>query len=65
MTAQEIAAAFDSGIEVLCQQCHRPLRELGSRALRLGPVCRRGIRDLHPTAPGQLALDLDLTHPEN
>lgn len=47
--------------EVLCTACKRPLHELASRALGLGPVCRRGLRDLaHPPTRGQLALDIPL-----
>jgi hypothetical protein len=48
--------------EVLCTACTRPLHELASRALGLGPVCRRGLRDL-AAGTGQLALDLDLPEP--
>lgn len=52
--------------EVLCTACKRPLHELASRALGLGPVCRKGLRDLvHPPGTGQLTLELDLpTHRE-
>lgn len=33
--------------EILCEACKRPLREPASRALGRGPVCRKGLRDLH------------------
>lgn len=59
--AGNLIAAFDPSIEVLCTECHHPLREPASRALGLGPVCRRGARDLTPPSHGQLTLDLDLT----
>jgi hypothetical protein len=55
------AADAYTDTEVLCQECQHPLREPASRALGLGPVCRKGLRGLaHPPAHGQLALDLDL-----
>lgn len=47
---------------VLCGTCRRPLHEIASRALGLGPVCRRGLNDLaaHRPPAGQLALDIPL-----
>lgn len=57
------SAAFDPDTEVLCDDCKHPLREPASRALGLGPVCRRGQRDLTPPTNGQLTFDLDLTDP--
>lgn len=44
--------------EVLCGSCGRPLIEPASRALGLGPVCRRALRPPAEPAPGQLTLDL-------
>jgi len=61
------AADAYSDTEVLCTSCKRPLQEPASRALGLGPVCRRGIHRLtHPPHAGQLALDIPLpdTTPE-
>lgn len=58
------SAAFHPDTEVLCDDCKHPLREPASRALGLGPVCRRGQRDLAAPANGQLALDLDLDLPD-
>jgi hypothetical protein len=53
------SAAFDD-TEVLCDDCKHPLYEPASRALGLGPVCRRGQRDLTPPSHGQLSFDLTM-----
>lgn len=63
-TDADRATAFDPAIEVLCGDCHHPLREPASRALGLGPVCRRGQRDLAPP-PAHGQLSFDLTMPDN
>ncbi|WNI16637.1 DUF6011 domain-containing protein [Actinacidiphila sp. ITFR-21] len=49
---------------MLCSECRRPLREIASRALGTGPVCRRGLRDIAHPGTGQLAFALDLPVPE-
>lgn len=58
-------AAFDPDTEVLCATCRHPLHEPASRALGLGPVCRRGLRDLAPPTNGQLVFDLTDPSPED
>lgn len=57
----DLADALNPDVVIECESCHRLLHEPASRALGLGPVCRKGHRDLarRPGAGQLAAFDLD------